>query len=998
MYPNLKTNASTIRLSGKDREHCRHYIPASEAEISSMLESLDLGTLADLYSHIPKPFQFDRKLEVPVELGRDALSKEMQRLADQNRTGLSLIGDGLPDYEIHAIVAEVLKIRELSTAYTPYQPERSQGTLITQWIYQCNMAALTGFEAINASLYDRSTALFEALLTAFRTSRNKSRVLVSGGIYPGDREVLETHFRGMELICEWVALDPETGRLTEADLAAAIARNPDDIAAFAFPQVNHFGFVEEVDALTRCCEQYAIPSIAIIDPVHLAMGGLKPPSEWGQYGTDMVVGEAQHLAFNPCFGGPGLGVFGVRMDERRRNLVRSTPGRYVGKAKDVSGRNCFVAVMSAREQHIRRDKATSNICSNQAFIATLAGAAILASGEEGLSAKLTKAMEQAKRGLRLFTSFEPFELLQPNAPFVNELTFRVSVDVASLLKQASAQGLHLGVDVTDRLAGNTPLLKVSFHDREIDWERLEAFLESLFVRAASESSTDVPEIPAHLRREGPVGLASFATETLVQYYRQLGQLNVSPDNGIYPLGSCTMKYNPEINEWAAGLHGFQHIHPQAHPESIQGCLEVLYETQEWFKAITGLAGVTTQPVAGAQGELVGIKLFQAYHEAKGQAQRDIVFIPQTAHGTNFATAVMAGYAPGRNGQKDAGVVVLKTDALGGINLEDFEEKLAVYGERLVGIMITNPNTCGVFENNFRLIADKVHAAGGLVYMDGANMNAIAGWVNLAALGVDAVHNNIHKTWSIPHGGGGPGDGFVAVSECLVDYLPGQQIRKRSDGVYESFRPSKTIGSFHRHWGNFNHKVRCLTYLKALGNEGIPRMSAVAVLAARYLFKQLLEHYDELPKGSLATPRMHEFVLSFREEIWSLAESNGVAKTAVMPGLGKLFLDFGYHAPTVAFPEAFGVMIEPTECYSKAELDRFVRVAVTVLDLIRSRPEVLKHAPFFTPIDRVDEVLANRSPQLSECIAELPELHANRLAPLELIDMNPEDILQRILAQ
>src|SRR5690606_6084384 len=276
-------------------------------------------------------------------------------------------------------------------------------------------------------------------------------------------------------------------------------------------------------------------------------------------------------------------VFGVRMDERRRNLVRSTPGRYVGKAKDVSGRDCFVAVMSAREQHIRRDKATSNICSNQAFIATLAGAAILASGEEGLSAKLMKAMEQARRGLRLFTSFEPFELLQPNAPFVNELTFRVSADLSSLLKQASSQGLHLGVDVTDRLAGNGHLLKVSFHDSEIDWEHLESFLESQYVRV-SESTSDAPVIPVNLRREGPVGLASFSTETLVQYYRQLGQLNVSPDNGIYPLGSCTMKYNPEINEWAAGLHGFQHIHPQAHPESIQGCLEVLYETQEWFKA------------------------------------------------------------------------------------------------------------------------------------------------------------------------------------------------------------------------------------------------------------------------------------------------------------------------------------------------------------------------------------------------------------------------------
>jgi len=987
------------RLTRQDREHCRHYIPTDAQDVAVMLQSIQLGDLSDLYAHIPNEFRFDEtSLSVPDELTREALQDAMESIAKRNQVNLSLIGDGLPDYEVHPIVGEILNIRELATAYTPYQPERSQGTLITQWIYQCSMAALTGFEAINASLYDRSTALFEAALTTFRTTRNKTKILISEGIYPGDREVINTHFRGTDYVCIWVPMNSDTGLLDREKLEMLIQTHGSELSAFAFPQVNHLGYLEDVDALTHVCEQHELGSIAIVDPMHLVKNGLKPPSEWGTFGTDIVVGEAQHLAFNPCFGGPGLGLFGVRTDDRRRNLVRSTPGRYVGKAKDLSGRDCFVAVMSAREQHIRKDKATSNICSNQAFIATLAGGAMIAYGESGLAGKLETAILQAKKGAELFLNFQPFKLFRPENAFLNEVTFTYTGNLGQLLKEASESGILLGVEVTDRVCGDkTSLLKVSFHDRLLDWNRLEAFLSSKFEKKGRGNSV-LAEVPATLKRSGAVGFAAFGIESLVAYYKKLGSLNVSPDNAIYPLGSCTMKYNPEINEWAAGLPGFQFVHPQAPAGSVQGCLEVLYETQEWFKAITGLAGITTQPLAGAQGELVGIKLFQAYHEANEQSHRDIVLIPQTSHGTNFATAVMAGYAPGRRGMKDAGVVVLKTDELGGINIEDFEEKLATYGDRLVGIMITNPNTCGVFELNFRKIADKVHAAGGLVYMDGANMNAIAGWVNLNALGVDAVHNNIHKTWSIPHGGGGPGDGFVAVSDRLVDFLPGFQVRKNREGVYETYKTQSSIGSFHRHWGNFNHKVRCLTYLKALGKEGIPRMSATAVLSARYLFKKLLAQYDELPKGSASTPRMHEFVMSFKDEFWKLADAAGVARTAVMPGLGKLFLDFGYHAPTVAFPEPYGVMIEPTESYSKDELDRFIQVAISILELIRRRPEVLKEAPYFTPIDRVDEVLANRNPQLSERILELPVLHDNRTPPLELLGLAPEKVIELLLGQ
>jgi glycine dehydrogenase len=991
----FEASQSRVRLGWQDRETSRHYIPLSEQEQCSMMESLGISSLRELYGPIADEFLFQDPPALPPELAGDALRREMEAISMRNKVGISLIGDGLPDYEVHPIVGDVLAIRELATAYTPYQPERSQGTLISQWLYQCGMAALTGFEAINASLYDRSTAIFEACLTAIRISRSKSRVLISEGIFPGDREVLVTHFQCTEHELEWIPLDPKTGLLDGDRLRTALTASANTVAAVVFPQVNSLGYLEDVDAITLCCEEHACISIAVVDPLHLSAGGLKPPAAWGKHGTDFVVGEAQHLALKPCFGGPGLGLFGVRTDERRKNFVRSTPGRYVGKARDEAGRDCFVAVMSAREQHIRKDKATSNICSNQAFIATLAGASMLACGDEGLASKFTAARRNAQIGSSLFLSHPSFKLAYPANIAVNEVTFSYTGDLSELLRRASGEGIQLGIDVSDRIAFGQSMLKVSFHDRQLDWTRVANFLGVEGWVPSEDEAQILAPIPESSLRIGTPGIPSISREELAAYYHRLGSLNLSPDNGIYPLGSCTMKYNPVVNEWAAGLRGFQDIHPQASIDASQGCLQVLFEIQEWFKAITGLAGVTTQPLAGAQGELVGIKLFQAYHADRGQDHRDIVLIPATAHGTNFATAVVAGYAPGRRGARDAGVVVLKTDPLGGIDLDDFEAKIGLYGDRLVGIMITNPNTCGVFESNFRKIADRVHEAGGLVYMDGANMNAIAGWVNLESLGVDAVHNNIHKTWSIPHGGGGPGDGFVAVSSRLLDYLPGHQIIRQVDG-YQPVKAPKSIGSFHRHWGNFNHKVRCLTYLKALGKEGVPRMSATSVLAARYLFKQLERHFDELPFGSRATPRMHEFVISFQEEIWQLAESAGIAKTAVMPGLGKLFLDFGYHAPTVAFPEPLGVMVEPTESYSRAELDRFCEVAVTILELIRKNPLVLKTAPHFTPVGRVDEVGANRSPELSEVMDALPVIHPNRRAPLELMDADPAQILQWIM--
>lgn len=982
--------------SALPRETLRHYIVADDGEIESMLKAVNASGFSDLYAHISDECRFDTAPDLPLELEYQDLMFHLEAIADKNPKRESFIGDALPWYEVHPIVGKVAGIRNLTTAYTPYQPERSQGTLMTHWLYQCVMSQLTGFEAINSSLYDRSTAIFEAICTSIRLSRKSSVVLLSEGLFPGDLEVVRTMVTDTEIEVRTFPLNDKTGTIDIPKLQSAIQDLGDRLAGVVFPQINSLGLLEEVDTITDIIAESPAQSIAVVDPFLLASGGLKPPVAYGKEGANMIVGEAQHLAIAPNFGGPGLGLFGVRHNDKTKSTIRQTPGRYVGKAKDLQGRECLVMVLSTREQHIRKDKATSNICSNQAFLATLAGASVLARGEKGMKASVLKGREQAKTAASQLLAIPGVEYAFPQTPFYNEIVITINGDVADFITAAAAAGIHAGVEVSDRIGGGRSLLKVSFSDRDVDSSKLAAFLAQwLKISDKVESPQPVAELPSRFCRQEAAALPDWDVDELEAYYRKLGELNVSPDDGCYPLGSCTMKYNPYVNDWAANLPGFTDIHPQAPSQDAQGCLEVLYEVQEWFKKITGLPGVTTQPVAGAQGELTGIKLFQAYHRHRGESHRDVILIPDSAHGTNFATAVMAGYPPRKTEHGVSGMVLLASAEDGTVHMDDLDAKLAELGNRLAGIMITNPNTCGIFENRFREIADKIHAVGGLVYMDGANMNAIAGWCDLGKMGVDAVHNNLHKTWTIPHGGGGPGDAIVAVSEKLIPFLPGHQIEKK-DGVFIPFKTEHSIGSFHRHWGNFAHKVRAYAYLCRLGKEGVPRMTAMAVLSARYCFEVLRKHYPTLPARAVKSPRMHEFILTIDPEDFECLEKAGVPSALAITRIGKLFLDFGFHAPTVAWPEAFGLMIEPTESYTQKELDRFNEAVIAIRRMIREHPQVLTKVPMFTPVDRVDDVTANRQLQLCETLKELPGIYPNRFSPKDIHQLSVDEIYNKIV--
>lgn len=999
----MTTNTTNFKHLNYDptklsRELTKYYICSTEAEQKDMLKTLNLSELKDLYSHIPDNVKFDKAPFVTEELEYNDLIDHLLKVSQMNKIKTSFIGDGLKNYKETEIVNYVLNLRNLTTAYTPYQPERSQGTLHTLWVYSSAISMLTGFEAVNASFYDRSTCMFEAINTATRLVKNANTALVCESIYPGDMEVLKTHAIETNVTIIPVPLDKKSGMTDIDELKKLIAHHGSNVACLVFPQVNSLGNLEDVHTLTDLCYDHKFQSVAVIDPMLIATEGLLPPVEYGtqKQGAHMIVGEGQHLAIAPNFGGPGLGIFGIRFNEKNKNDIRSTAGRFVGKAKDADGKDCLCMVLSTREQHIRREKATSNICSNQSYIATVAGASVLARGEEGMKESHLIARDFAIQMAQVLTQFKGVKLAFDSTPFYNEFVLELPILTSELIKKASQEGIQLGVDVTNRVNDGRNLLLVSFFDvhTDEDLEKLENFFKNNFEYV--ENDDFIPEVPENFLRSTPVGLPNYTIDEIKTFYKKLNDINVSPDDNIYPLGSCTMKYNPYINDWAAGLPGFTQLHPQSPIEDSQGSLKILFEIQEMFKSITGLAAVTTQPVAGAQGELVGLKLFQAYHRDRGEGHtRNILLIPRSAHGTNPATATMAGYQTKTENGTQFGIVTIEANEHGQINFAQLTEMVNLYGKRIAGVMVTNPNTSGIFEAEFKQMSELIHSVGGLVYMDGANMNAIAGWIDLNKLGVDAVHNNLHKTWTIPHGGGGPGDGIVAVSEKLVDYLPGIQVTNKN-GLYDIVKAPKTIGSFHRHYGNFAHKVRAYTYIKALGGNGTRQMSAVAVLSARYLYEKLKPTFPILPEKTENVARMHEFILTISKDTFDRIEKSGTPKATAIAKIGKLFLDFGGHAPTVAFPEVYGLMIEPTETYSKVELDKFVEVVNAIHTIINEHPEVLASAPHFTPIKKVDEVYANKELRFMESLNELATIFDNKIDPIKLSKMSTKDVYSEIL--
>ena len=560
------------------RETHQHYISANDFEINEMLSSLGFGDLSQLFGHINPNLLFPHPLSLPEEKDYYDVAEKVSEISNLSNHQTSFIGDQLPIWKTPPIVDFVSSLRNLSTSYTPYQPERSQGTLVTHWIYQCALSLLTGFEAINTSLYDRSFAIYEAITCAIRTSRKPSRILLASSLFPQEIEVLETLSRETGIKFDFLDLNSNTGRCEYNLLSSFTVEDLNQYSAFVFPQVNALGVLEDVDLLTDFCESNCLRSIACIDPFLLGDGGLKPPVDFGRSGADFIAGDAQHLAIPPNFGGPGLGIFGCRHNNEKKSDLRNTPGRYIGQAKDIKGRDCHVMVLSTREQHIRKEKATSNVCSNQAFLATLAGASILSQGSKGLG----EAVEIANRNQqKVIDAIDLLEGVEPaftenNSP--TELTIRTNKSSSVLLHNARSAGIHLGIDISDRIKGldtSGTLIKLSFSNLHSDEciDNLISFLKSEFSSALSGDSKVKFQIEERHLRKQSVGLPAYSDEELTEYYGKLAELNVSPDDGCYPLGSCTMKYNPLLNDWAAGLKGFAEVHPSGTRRRYSGTSE-----------------------------------------------------------------------------------------------------------------------------------------------------------------------------------------------------------------------------------------------------------------------------------------------------------------------------------------------------------------------------------------------------------------------------------------
>src|SRR5919108_3034687 len=514
--PSLPYNPQTL-----PREKARHYIPATDQDIQAMLTALGLQGLDDLFSHIPASVRMLAPPDLPEELGYEELYDHMLAQSRKNRLpDVAFLGDGLPQYTVHDLVPFVAGLRELLTAYTPYQPERSQGTLLTQWLYQCCLAMLTGFEAINASQYDRATALVEALYTATRLSRQgRTHFLLLGSLWPQDLEVVRTLLAGTRLTYEVVPIDPVRGTVPLAVLEQQAMAQADGLAGIAFPQVNSLGCLEDVDGLTALAHRLGARAIVVTDPMLLATGGLKAPGTFGAAGegADILVGEAQHLAIPPHYGGPGLGVFGIRYNAAHQQDIRQAPGRFVGDAQDEAGRPAKLMVLSTREQHIHRHKATSNICTNQGFVATLAAAAILARGEEGMRKACTQAHANALTAARGLLRVPGVSLAFPETPFWNAFVLALPCASARLVETARQRRIHLGVDVSSRLpasGGNHLLLSFSDLQEPEHLERLVTLFAEAIATPRAEAAVSFPEVPATSLRREPVGLPSWNQEQL----------------------------------------------------------------------------------------------------------------------------------------------------------------------------------------------------------------------------------------------------------------------------------------------------------------------------------------------------------------------------------------------------------------------------------------------------------------------------------------------------
>ena len=890
----------------------RHLGPRS-ADAEQMLSTLgydSLGALMDAV--VPEQIRLRADLPLPEPLTeQDALAK-IAGYAAKNKVYAQMIGAGYYDAVTPAVLRRnILENPGFYTSYTPYQAEISQGRLEALLNFQNTVMELTGLEIANASLLDEATAVAEAVVMMHRANRK-----VKNGFFAIDSRCLPqvisvVRGRAQMLDIPFVITDFSDG-LPEGDLYGVV---------FAYPAQD--GQLRDIEPLIKAAKERKALVTVVADLLALTL--LKSP---GELGADIAVGNTQRFGLPFFFGGPHAAYMAVH-----KGMERTLPGRLVGVSQDSSGKPAYRLALQTREQHIRREKATSNICTAQALLAIVAGAYAMYHGPEGLraiaerlhtnAARVATALQKAGYGIVHKNFFDTVVVEAPGA--ADELV---------------AKALNAGVNIRRFDANRVGISVGESHDDAVLGRLVKALGGEL--PAEADPAFGIPD--ALLRTDDymqhPI-FHKYRSETeMMRYLRRLSDKDLALDRTMIPLGSCTMKLNAAAEMEPISWPEFAGVHPLAPADQAQGWHELIRELSDWLVAITGYDAVSLQPNSGASGEYAGLRAIRSYHEANGDHQRNTVLIPLSAHGTNAASAALAGL-------KVAGVA---TASDGSIDVEDLKAKIEKYGDAIAGIMITYPSTHGVFEEQVAQVCELVHAAGGQVYVDGANLNAQMGFAQPGKFGGDVSHLNLHKTFSIPHGGGGPGVGPLAVREHLVKYLPGDAYTADAEGNLPEGAALPIAQAF---FGSAGVLPISWMYIAMSGAEGLKSSSAYAVLNANYVAKKLNDKFPVLytgPGGLVG----HECILDVRE----LTDRSHVTAEDVC----KRLMDFGFHAPTLAFPVPGTLMMEPTESESKEELDRFIEAMETIYDEILEvadgkvalEDSVLRNAPHTVEVVSADE--------------------------------------------
>lgn len=854
----------------------RRHLGNDANRVSAMLHALHLDALDDLISQtVPEDIRLGKPLNLPPAAGESEALRELGNLAALNRdpgSVLNFIGQGYHGTLTPPVIARtILENPAWYTAYTPYQAEISQGRLEALLNFQTLVTDLTGLDVANASLLDEGTAVAEAMSLALHAARNAdaSVFAIAGEIHPQTRSVLET--RASAIGVSLASVQPDATELP-ADAFALLVQYPDSL-----------GSITNVQALVE--KIHALGGIAIFAADPLALTVLPSPCKLG---ADVAVGSMQRFGVPMGFGGPHAAYMAVK-----DGLKRLLPGRLVGVSKDAAGQTAFRLSLQTREQHIRRDKATSNICTAQVLLAVMASMYALYHGPEGLRAIAHRIHALAATAA---DAFRKLGLQTPHPSFFDT----VRVICSPQVRQAVEQG-------RDRIINVRPLpdgFCVSF-DETHSLRDLEELVEAVARGVGRDVPVPVelPEAVAHPVREEPLLthpiFSAHQTETqLLRYIRSLEAKDISLVHSMIPLGSCTMKLNAASEMLPLSWASFASLHPFAPANQSLGYAEMASQLESWLAEITGFAAVSLEPNAGSQGEYAGLLAIRRYHAARNEPHRDLCLIPVSAHGTNPASAVMAGLK----------VVTVKCFPNGDIDTEDLQHHLASHGPRVAALMVTYPSTHGVFEASIRQICDQVHAAGGQVYMDGANLNAQVGLCRPGDFGADVCHLNLHKTFCIPHGGGGPGVGPVAVAAHLAPHLPERGIQgqgTRAGAV--SAAPLGSASILPIPW----------MYVRMMGPQGLATASAHAILSANYIAERLHPFFPVLYRGSKGRVA-HECIIDIRPYHSVTAED-----------VAKRLMDFGFHAPTLSWPVAGTLMIEPTESESKEEIDRLCDALIAI---------------------------------------------------------------------